>query len=102
MSNKEIRSYTVFRDSTRDKLTIKGSHWQPGYTPAYCATPLEAIEYEESKALGEISDQEDRLELLDALRNELKIKTDRAGVRVLDISIVKDMSAGFIEIKEKK
>lgn len=41
---KETRSYVVF-NTHQLGLHVKESHWQPGYTPGYCATPLEAVDY---------------------------------------------------------
>ena len=40
----KTRSYVVFNDHTKG-LHVKESHWQPGYTPAHCSTPIEAVDY---------------------------------------------------------
>ena len=42
---KETRSYVVQRDPNTKAYFVKASHWQPGYTPAYCETKLEALDY---------------------------------------------------------
>lgn len=50
--HKQARSYIVFKESD-GKLIVKPSHWAVGYTQAYCATPVEAVEYALEKNVGE-------------------------------------------------
>lgn len=41
---KAARSYVVTQ-TFKKGLFVMESHWAPGYTPAHCSTPIEAIDF---------------------------------------------------------
>lgn len=41
---KAKRSFVVFNTPEKG-LHVKESHWAVGYTPAYCSTPIEAVDF---------------------------------------------------------
>jgi len=57
---REVRSYVVF-DDKEVGITVKGSHWAPGYTEAHKATPDEAIDFAIAKAEEEMQKAQARV-----------------------------------------
>lgn len=61
------RSFVVF--NTPDKgLHIKESHWKVGYTPAYCSTPVEAIDFAIEQAEQKMTEAQSKVAELWDLR----------------------------------
>lgn len=67
---KETRSYVVF-NTHQLGLHVKESHWQPGYTPGYCATPLEAVEYAIEQAEQKMTEAQSKVAELYDMRATL-------------------------------
>lgn len=65
---KEHRSYVVH--SSADGVEVKGSHWAVGYTPGYCATELEAIDFAIHQAEEEMLKAQAKVIELNDLRVE--------------------------------
>lgn len=63
------RSYVVHR-AYGGQYIVKSSHWRVGYTPMYCATPLEAIQAAMAANSQAIVDLQVRASLLHDLHRE--------------------------------
>lgn len=64
---KAVRSYVVFNTAEKG-LHVKESHWKVGYTPAYCSTPIEAIDHAIEKAEQEMTASQAKVVELHDLR----------------------------------
>lgn len=67
---KEVRSYVV-HNTHRLGLHVKESHWQPGYTPGYRATPLEAVEFAIQEAEQKMTEAQSKVAELYDMRATL-------------------------------
>ena len=68
---KAIRSYVLFRKQD-GMLTVKPSHWAPGYTPGHKATPEEAIDFAINEAEAEMHIAQNKVVKLHELRSALE------------------------------
>lgn len=50
----DVKSYVVHWD--KNKPEVREAHWAPGYTPAHCATPAEALAHAGVDLLSQIAD----------------------------------------------
>ena len=68
-----VKSYVVHW--TKNKPEVREAHWAPGYTPAHCATPAEALAYAGVGLIEQIADIREKWLRLQTLGAHLSSET---------------------------